>query len=87
MKCHGPECKVTGLKNLCLTYKMCGKCCSRVECLKHPSDIDADNTLEDGKSIGDRRNDARKADAVKALSRASLDLHKERERASLAGVA
>jgi hypothetical protein len=66
---------------------MCGKCCSRVECLKHPSDIDADNTLEDGKSIGDRRNDARKADAVKALSRASLDLLKERERASLAGVA
>ena len=86
MTCRGPDCKVTGLKNLCLTYVMCGKCCSRIECIKHTSDITAANTIEDGNSIGGRRDEARKADALREVGRAALTLAKERERARHAGV-
>ena len=90
MKCHGPDCKVVGLKNLSLTYEMCGKCCSRVECPKHPSDSDAASMTEDGKSIGGRRDEARKADAKRAMlgamGKAAVTLAKERGRASRAGV-
>ena len=82
----GPDCTVRGLKNLCVTFMRCGKCCSRVECVKHPLGNDAAGSAEDGKSIACRRKDARKADAVKAVESAEAKLAKERKRAVVAGV-
>ena len=86
MTCRGPDCKVTGLKNLCHTYEMCGKCCSRIECIKHTAGIAAADTIEDGNSIGGRREEARKADAQRAMGRAAVALANERDRARRAGV-
>lgn len=65
---------------LCMTYKMCAKCCSRIECYKHKKpDL---TILSDQTSINEKRDEVRRADALKSIeaAQAKLDAMKEKAR-------
>lgn len=81
-RCAGTNCKTVGLKNICHTYKRCGKCCSRLECPKHLPSVDLVSDAGDDRSINDKRDDARKADALKSVAEAQQKLDIAREKAS-----
>jgi len=67
---------------LCVTYKMCAKCCSRVECANHNKRMHDVQVLGDPDSaIHEKRLEQKKVEMAKNIEAVAKKLHAMQEKA------